>query len=88
MMMGVKEIQTATVHETSLANLFAHQSSLEGWRNRRTHRPRARMTSVYFLAFGMILPIVFCQIPGTIIHAAVDAQNPPHSTDSQTDHQS
>lgn len=53
-----------------------------------TYRPRARMTSVYVLAAGTILPMVWCHIVGTIIHAAVEAQKPPHSTESQIDHQS
>jgi hypothetical protein len=45
------------------------------------------MTSVYFLALGMMLPTVLLQTPGRIKNAAVLAQKPPQSTLSQIDHQ-
>jgi hypothetical protein len=44
------------------------------------------MTSVYRLAFGIILPIEFRQMLGNMSQTAVEAQNPPHSTLNQIDH--
>lgn len=44
------------------------------------------MISVYFFAPGMIVPTVLRQKAGTIMNTAVDAQNPPQTTESQTDH--